>query len=132
MTGEFFGTVVFCVVAAALALVLRQYRPEYAILVSLGCSVVVLLWLIGGIARVIEELAALLEASLLSRDLIQVVMKCLGVCVLTELAGQTCRDAGENAIAAKAELAGKVTLVLVSLPLFERLLQVAGTLLNVS
>ena len=118
--------------AAALALVLRQYRPEYAILVSLGCSVVVLLWLIGGIARVIEELDALLEASLLSRDLIQVVMKCLGVCVLTELAGQTCRDAGENAIAAKAELAGKVTLVLVSLPLFERLLQVAGTLLNVS
>lgn len=123
---------VFCVVAAALALVLRQYRPEYAILVSLGCSVVVLLWLIGGIARVIEELDALLEASLLSRDLIQVVMKCLGVCVLTELAGQTCRDAGENAIGAKVELAGKVTLLLVSLPLFERLLQVAGTLLNVS
>ena len=40
------------------------------------------------------------------------------------------RDAGEQAIGAKVELAGKVTLVLVSLPLFERLLRVAGSLLS--
>lgn len=67
---------------------------------------------------------------MISGELIQVVMKCLGVCILTELAGQTCRDAGENAIAAKVELAGKVTLVLVSLPLFQRLLEVAERLLS--
>ena len=132
MTGEFFGAAVFCITAAALALVLRQYRPEYAVLVSLGCSVVVLLWIIGGIAQIMEALEGLLDDSLLSRDLVQVVLKCLGVCILTELAGQTCRDAGEAAIAAKAELAGKGTLVLVSLPLFERLLQVAETLLSIS
>ena len=132
MTGEFFGAAVFCITAAALALVLRQYRPEYAVLVSLGCSVVVLLWIIGGIAQIMEALEGLLDDSLLSRDLVQVVLKCLGVCILTELAGQTCRDAGEASIAAKAELAGKVTLVLVSLPLFERLLQVAETLLSIS
>ena len=123
---------VFCITGAALSLVLRQYRPEYAVLVSLGCSVVVLLWVITGVAQVMDELNSLLENSLLSRELVQVVMKCLGVCILTELAAQTCRDAGENAIAAKAELAGKVTLVLVSLPLFQRLLQVAGELLEIS
>ncbi|MCI8652563.1 MAG: stage III sporulation protein AD [Angelakisella sp.] len=132
MTGELFGVAVFCITGAALSLVLRQYRPEYAVLVSLGCSVVVLLWVITGVAQVMDELNSLLENSLLSRELVQVVMKCLGVCILTELAAQTCRDAGENAIAAKAELAGKVTLVLVSLPLFQRLLQVAGELLEIS
>lgn len=131
MTGELFGVAVFCITAAALALLLRQYRPEYAILVSLGCSIVALLWVLQGIAQVMEELDRLFQGSLLSRELVAVVMKCLGVCVLTELAGQTCRDAGENAIAAKVELAGKVTLVLVSLPLFERLLEVAGTLLSI-
>ena len=132
MTGEFFGAAVFCITAAALALVLRQYRPEYAVLVSLGCSVVALLWLLQGIAQVMEELEQFFQGSLISGELIQVVMKCLGVCILTELAGQTCRDAGENAIGAKVELAGKVTLVLVSLPLFERLLLVAGRLLSLA
>lgn len=131
MTGELFGVAVFCIIAAALSLMLRQYRPEYAVFVSLGCSVVALLWVLQGIAQVMDQLERLFQGSLLSQELVTVVMKCLGVCVLTELAGQTCRDAGENAIAAKVELAGKVTLVLVSLPLFERLLQVAGRLLNV-
>ena len=132
MSGELFGVAMFCITAAALSLMLRQYRPEYAVFVSLGCSVVALLWLLQGIAQVMEELEQFFQGSLISGELIQVVMKCLGVCILTELAGQTCRDAGENAIGAKVELAGKVTLVLVSLPLFERLLLVAGRLLSLA
>ena len=130
MSGELFGVAMFCITAAALSLMLRQYRPEYAVFVSLGGSVVALLWLLQGIAQVMEELEQFFQGSLISGELIQVVMKCLGVCILTELAGQTCRDAGENAIAAKVELAGKVTLVLVSLPLFQRLLEVAERLLS--
>ena len=130
MSGELFGVAMFCITAAALSLMLRQYRPEYAVFVSLGCSVVALLWLLQGIAQVMEELEQFFQGSLISGELIQVVMKCLGVCILTELAGQTCRDAGENAIAAKVELAGKVTRVLVSLPLFQRLLEVAERLLS--
>ena len=129
---DLFAVVIFCITATVLALVLRQYRPEYAIFVSLACSVLVVLYLAQGIAQVMEELGELFSNTLLSEDLIQVVLKCLGVCILTELAGQTCRDAGENAIGAKIELAGKVTLVVVSMPLFERLLNVAGTLLNLN
>ena len=118
MNMNLFGITVFCLVATVLALVLRQYRPEYAIFVSLACSVVVVLFLIQGISGVMEELEQLFSNTLLSGELIQVVLKCLGVCILTELAGQTCRDAGEAAIGAKVELAGKVTLVAVSMPLF--------------
>lgn len=130
MNLDLFQVAVFCLTATVLALVLRQYRPEYAVFVSLACSVVAVLYLLQGIAQVVEELGGLLENTMLPGDLVQVVMKCLGVCILTELAGQTCRDAGEQAIGSKVELAGKVTLVLVSLPLFERLLQMAGTLLS--
>lgn len=130
MSIDLLQVVVFCLIATVLAMMLRQYRPEYAVFVSLACSVVAVLYLLQGIAQVAERMEALLENTLLSPELVQVVMKCLGVCILTELAGQTCRDAGEQAIGAKVELAGKVTLVLVSLPLFERLLQVAGSLLS--
>lgn len=130
MSIDLLQVAVFCLIATVLAMMLRQYRPEYAVFVSLACSVVAVLYLLQGIAQVAERMEALLESTLLSPELVQVVMKCLGVCILTELAGQTCRDAGEQAIGAKVELAGKVTLVLVSLPLFERLLQVAGSLLS--
>lgn len=130
MTIDLFQVAIFCLTATMLALVLRQYRPEYAVFISLACSVVAVLYLLQGVTRVVEELGRLLDDTMLPGQLVQVVMKCLGVCILTELAGQTCRDAGEQAIGAKVELAGKVTLVLVSLPLFERLLRVAGSLLS--
>ena len=132
MTPDLFAIAVFCITATVLALVLRQYRPEFAIFVSLACRVAVVLYVAQGIGQVMEELELLFSNTLLSEELIQVVLKCLGVCILTELAGQTCRDAGENAIGAKIELAGKVTLVVVSIPLFQQLINVAGTLLNLS
>ena len=132
MNMDLFAVVIFCITATVLALVLRQYRPEYAIFVSLGCSVLVVLYVLNGISQVMEELGELFSNTLLSEELIQVVLKCLGICILTELAGQTCRDAGESAIGAKVELAGKVTLVVVSMPLFRQLLGVAGTLLNLN
>ena len=132
MTPDLFDIAVFCITATVLALVLRQHRPEFAIFVSLACSVAVVLYVAQGIGQVMEELELLFSNTLLSEELIQVVLKCLGVCILTELAGQTCRDAGENAIGAKIELAGKVTLVVVSIPLFQQLINVAGTLLNLS
>ena len=130
MTGELFSAAAFCIAGALLALVLRQYRPEYALLVSLGCSAAVALYAALGIGEVMEELEGVLSGSGIPPEMTGVVLKCLGICLLTELAGQTCRDAGENAIASKLELAGKVTLVLVSLPLFSRLAEVASTLLG--
>lgn len=129
MSVDLFQVAVFCLIATVLAIVLRQYRPEYAVFVSLACSILAVVYLLQGIVQVMEALGGLLENAMLPEDLLQVVVKCLGVCILTELAANTCRDAGEQAIGAKVELAGKVTLVLVSLPLFERLLQLAERLL---
>ncbi|MEA5011678.1 MAG: SpoIIIAC/SpoIIIAD family protein [Angelakisella sp.] len=125
-----FSVTVFCLVGAILCLVLKQYKPEFALLISLGCSIVVMLFILEGITQVRDELDLILQNSMLNSDLMVVVFKCLGVCVLTELASQTCKDAGEGAIAAKVELAGKVSLLILSLPLFVRLLEVSTTLIN--
>lgn len=124
-----FGIAVFCLISAILSLVLRQYKGEYALLISLACSVVVMLFIMDGIAQVRDQLDAVLQTSLLNSELVGIVFRCLGVCILTELAGQSCRDAGEGAIAAKVELAGKIALLLMSLPLFLRLLDVSAHLL---
>ena len=56
-----------------------------------------------------------------------VLFKSLGICLITQLASDTCRDAGEQALANKAELAGRMALLMVGFPLFHK---VAETVLS--
>ncbi len=122
--------ILLCIVAALLSLFLRQHAPEYAALVSLGLSVLLLFFLIDGIRSVIETLEGFMSAAAFRPGLLAIILKCLGICIVAELGSQSCRDAGETAIATKVELAAKVSLILVSLPLFRELLETAGRLLK--
>ena len=58
MTPDLFAIAVFCITATVLALVLRQYRPEFAIFVSLACSVAVVLYVAQGIGQACTPISA--------------------------------------------------------------------------
>ena len=70
------------------------------------------------------------EAGGLASAHITAVLKAAGICLLTQLAADTCRDAGEAALAGKAELTGRLLLLLLAVPLFEELLGLVVTLLQ--
>ncbi len=127
---EITALIVLCIVAALLALSLRGQRPEFAMLLSLGCGVFVLFYLLGEMKVISAELEELLSGLSQQSELTGLILKALGVCIVAELGSQCCRDAGENAIAAKVELAAKAALVLLSMPVFSSLLQMAGELLR--
>jgi len=54
-------------------------------------------------------------------------LRAAGVCLVTQLTADTCRDAGESSLASKAELAGRFLLLVMALPLFERILTLITT-----
>lgn len=58
------------------------------------------------------------------------VVKATGVCLLTQLTADTCRDAGETALAGKAELAGRFVLLALAVPLFADVLELVTALIN--
>ncbi|MEG1688005.1 MAG: SpoIIIAC/SpoIIIAD family protein [Angelakisella sp.] len=124
------SVVVICIIAAILSLMLKQYKPEYAMLLSMLCGVLVVLYLMDSVSQIKFELDRVLSSTSLPPELLDTVFKGLGICILSELASQSCRDAGETAIALKAELAGKVAITLLSMPLFLRLLEIAAQLLS--
>ena len=53
----------------------------------------------------------------------EVILKSLGVAFLTHIASSVCKDCGEQNIASVIEIAGKVEILLLSLPMVERLLK---------
>lgn len=115
---------------ALLAVVLRGWRPELALCLSLAAGALVLILLLGQVAPLLTAIKRLVEAGGLSGDHLTVVLKAAGICLLTQLTADTCRDAGESALAGKAELTGRVLLLLLAVPLFEEILALVTGLLQ--
>lgn len=124
-----FAIIGVALIGAILTLLFRQYKPEYALLISLGCGILLFFLILDSLATIFEELSAMMERLALPTEYAAAMIKALGICYVVNLAADTCRDAGESALASKVELCGKVAVVLIALPLFEQLLSVALNLI---
>jgi stage III sporulation protein AD len=118
------------VLAAVFSVMLKKYIPEYSFLISLGAGVLILLLILSKITPAVSQIKNLLSATGLSSEYGSVLFKSLGVCFLTQFAADSCRDSGEGSMASKVELAGKIMIVLISLPLFEKIAETAMQLMG--
>jgi len=126
---HFFSLIGMGIAAAVMSVILRQHRPEFAMLVSMVAGVFILGGIISAVQPVISQVHDIFGLTSMPQDNIQVIFRALGICFLTQIACDACRDAGENAIGAKVELAGKITIMVISLPLFNQVLGIVRSLL---
>lgn len=106
----------FCIVAAVLLLVIRRDRPEIAVQIGLVVAAIVFLMIaerLLGTLTVLRDLAVRANVNLVY---LNVVLKIIGVAYVAEFGAQICRDANEGAIAGKVELAGKVIIMALAVP----------------
>lgn len=108
--------------AAVLAAVLRAHRPELALGLSIAAGALVVGLLLQELAPLVSSIRRMLTVGGLSETALFVVLRAAGVCFVTQWAADTCRDAGQAALAGKAELVGRVLLLLMTVPLFEQVL----------
>ena len=127
---EIYKIIGIAVIGAAAAVVLRPTRPEMGMMVSLACGIIILSISFQLIGQATESIEQIFLRAGTEQEHIQILFKCLGVCILSQIGSDTCRDCGENAIASKVELAGKLTILIIGLPLFSDLLSIAVELLN--
>ncbi len=118
------------ITAAAAALLLRQYLPQYALLITLGGGLLLFFFVLLQLGDAFSALRRLLSMTGADLGNVGILLKALGVCYLTQLGADCCRDAGETALAGKVELAGKAAILLLSLPLFEELISFVERLIR--
>lgn len=124
------GIAGLALVTAVIAVLLRRYNQEYAVVVSITAGVVILVQILANILPAIRQINDLLSAAQLSGEYALILFKTLGICFLAQFAADSCRDAGETALASKVELAGKLCIVLLALPLFEKIASTALALIG--
>ena len=121
---------IFAVLCSVLIVLLRNNRQEQAVILSIAAAVFLFVWLMDAMQPVLREVWGLLERFSLGEQQSEIVLKSLGLCLLTQIASDLCRDAGEATLAANVELAGKTAVLVLCLPLFRQLLDFAAALLQ--
>lgn len=117
-------------VAAILSAMLKRYHQEYAIMVNIAAGIIIIVQILANISPAVQQLNVLLSSAGLSSEYSLILFKTLGICFLSQFAADSCRDAGEGALATKVELAGKITIVLLALPMFESIATTAVALIG--
>lgn len=117
-------TIVLCLAAVLLLILLKQSRPEYAFLLKMAVLLLVLLSLFGGIGTAVNEFSALWQTVGTDNALLKVMLKALGLALTAQIASDICKDSGENALASAVELAGKLGIVLMALPVAAELVEI--------
>ena len=118
------------IIGAVLSVVLRQYKPEFSIYITLITGMLMLGAAVTAVKPVIETVSGYLQIADPDTSYADVLIKSLAVCYITQMASDSCADAGEKSIAAKIELAGKFAIVLLALPVFDSLMEVIKQLLQ--
>ena len=117
-------------VGTVLALILGQYRPEFRMLVTAAVTLLLMAMVLEQLSPVLEQLRSTMELTGLTGDYAAILFKAVGICLLTQLAGDVCRDSGESSIASKVELAGRAAILLTAMPLIQEVLAWAWELMN--
>lgn len=130
MNGILTASVGILLSGAFLITVLRPQRPELATVLSLATGAAVVLLVFRQITPLLAAARRMMTAGGFSSLQFSSVLKAAGICLVTQLTADTCRDAGETALAAKAELVGRVLLMVVAIPLYESMLTLVSSVIS--
>ncbi len=130
MSGTLLSLLGALLCAALFGTVLRPQRPELALSLCIGAGVLVVVRLASQLLPLVSTLRTMLESGGVSTEYLSFLLKAVGIVLVTQLTADTCRDAGEGALAAKAELVGRVLLLMLSLPLLRQVLALATSLIS--
>ncbi|MED3551078.1 MULTISPECIES: stage III sporulation protein AD [Cytobacillus] len=104
-------------VATFLALIVKEQKPNFAFLliVFVGCTI--FLFLVDQIYAIIHMIEQIAVNAKINMMYIETILKVIGIAYIAEFAAQITKDAGQGAIASKIELAGKILILAMAIPI---------------
>ena len=109
--------------ALIIIVILKQYKPEFTIYVSMIAGVLILVLSIQKLTGIINLLQSLANKTYINKSFLSILLKITGIAFITEFAVSICSDAGEKAIASKIEIGSKVIIIAMSIPIITSLLE---------
>lgn len=130
MRVEWLRLIGFCLLAASMVMVLRQMHPQTAGLLCIAFGVLVMALVLPDIGEMIKTIRTFLLSLGLDAQYYRIMLKAMGIVMVTQLAVQACQDMDAPSIARRAAFCGRIALLGVAVPVFVELTQMAVDVLR--
>ncbi len=120
------------IVAVVLSVMIKGYRPEVSIGITIVTVAILFIIISPQLKSVMVFFVDIAEKIGVEMQYIIIVIKVIGVAYLTQISAEICKDAGENAIGTKIEFGGKIIIIVLSMPVIFRLLEVVSEIINLA
>ncbi|OAB44147.1 stage III sporulation protein AD [Paenibacillus glacialis] len=117
------------IISTILILIIKEQKPMFAFLIAASTSILIFLFLMGKIGAVINELERMAESAGVQMIYLKTILKIIGIAYIAEFGSQIVRDAGQESIASKIELAGKVLIMVLAIPIIGIIIETVMKLL---
>lgn len=111
------------VVGVLFAIQFKQEKAEIAIYICLALSLLIFFEIFGHLQLLVETLKEIGGYIQIDMSYITTLIKMLGITYLAEFSSGLCKDAGYQNIAVQIEMFGKITILVLSLPILLALLR---------
>ncbi|MCF6464245.1 stage III sporulation protein AD [Clostridium sp. Cult1] len=112
------------IVSTILAVLVRKtIGSEFAIFISLVTGIIIFFMVMDKLVYVVDTLSQLAKNTSLEFTYFSTILKIIGIAYIVEFGAQISKDAGEEAIASKIELGGKIIMMVLAIPILLALME---------
>lgn len=119
-----FQIIAIALTGAVLSITVKQYKPELSIGIGIVTGIIIFFSVAEGISEIFSIISEIMYKSGVSQSYLAAVLKVVGISYVTQFSAEVCRDSGQGAIASKLEIAGKIIILLYTLPIVSDFLDI--------
>lgn len=119
----------FSIFSIFMILTIKEQRKDIALVLSMVAGVGLLIFSITKLSDIVEMMDDLVIKSGMNKEFFTIILKVTGISYIIEFGRNICIDAGESSIASKLEIAGKIIIVTLSLPLISALVELLSDII---
>ncbi|MCI8464858.1 MAG: stage III sporulation protein AD [Lachnospiraceae bacterium] len=113
-----------------MAMQLKEIKPQFGSYVVFGAGILIFFYAFGKLSEIVEAVEELSGQAAIEEKYLRILLKMLGISYVSEFAASLCRDGGYASVAGQIELFGRLSILLVSMPVVLSLLNLLGRLLR--
>ena len=129
MGSSIFQIVAVGILAAVISITIKKQSPEIAILITIAASILIFIMALPMLRQAVHMVSFIGDMADGHTAYVGLALRVIGIAYMTELGASVCKDAGETAIATKIDMAGRLIILVMAMPIMMDILRVITGLL---